>query len=436
MSRRLAGEGGAIAVLVAVFSLVMFGFAAIVVDLGMVRVTKADSAAAADAAALAGAAALYDDTTTPPSVNKPAAVRAVKDSAKRNGTAEAEWNGCTASPPSPSWIRGDPTNTCIMFDSASRRIFVAIPPRRVDAAFGGVFGYSGSDVSASAQAQARDRSIQDCALCVADDLRVDGRVTVGGDGSAIAGTIDVNSGGLLELTAGAVDQGAGIGWVDQLLGPALPSSRYSPQPEQVPGSSDPLSAAVPMPLPALGDPEANNYNCGSGDRVRAFVHYRTVTVDAGCVFDPGLIVVTGSMHISADVTTVNTTLYFTCRQGNDVERCPAPSGTGRLQVDSGVRLAMSGGYRAAGVRPIAVLFDPDNTSIMRVSGTLSVTNASLYKAAGEVRVSSLASDVAALEVNEGYLSVADLFVDSRDTVQVSATGVGSRPGPFRLALVK
>ncbi len=40
--RRRTDEGGAIAILVAVFALVMFGFAAIVVDLGMARVTKAD----------------------------------------------------------------------------------------------------------------------------------------------------------------------------------------------------------------------------------------------------------------------------------------------------------------------------------------------------------------------------------------------------------
>jgi hypothetical protein len=428
--RRLEGEDGAIAILVAVFALVMFGFAAIVVDLGMVRVTKADSRATADSASLAGAAALYAEPNPTPQFG--AAIAAVKASAERNGTPLGDWAGCSAPRPAPSWVMAGSGTTCILFDSAiaPRRVFVATPTRRVDAAFGGVLGYSGSDVSASAQAQARDRSMQDCALCVDDFLTVSGRATVDGDGSAIAGRIRVNSGGRLELTSGAVAEGAGIGSEVFPPSPTPPSVRYDPQPDQA-SPTNPLAGAFPMSLPALG--RYRDLTCGASQTVLAGVHYRNLTVNAGCRFQSGLVVVSGRLRVNAGASpaTSGTTLYLTCRQGRQVRSCSsATSGTGRLEVLSGGQLDMSGGFRFVGSRPIAVLFDPDNTSTMTVSGTLSIASGSLYKNAGPVTVNGV------LEVDQGYVSVDDLTVGSSGRLDLFATGLGSRSGPFRLALVR
>jgi hypothetical protein len=67
---------------------------------------------------------------------------------------------------------------------------------------------------------------------------------------------------------------------------------------------------------------------------------------------------------------------------------------------------------------------------MTVSGTLSVGSGSIYKQDGAVSVGG------AIEVREGLVSVEDLTVGSGDRVEVSATGLGSRPGPFRVALVR
>ena len=53
------GDRGAIAVVVAVFAVVAFGFGALVVDLGYARLLKMRAQDAADSAALAGAAALF-----------------------------------------------------------------------------------------------------------------------------------------------------------------------------------------------------------------------------------------------------------------------------------------------------------------------------------------------------------------------------------------
>src|SRR5205085_7867274 len=57
MRRRADGPGdrGAVAILVAVFAIVMFAVGALVVDLGVARVTRRDAQNAADSAALAAA---------------------------------------------------------------------------------------------------------------------------------------------------------------------------------------------------------------------------------------------------------------------------------------------------------------------------------------------------------------------------------------------
>jgi hypothetical protein len=427
---RVADDRGAIAVLVAVFALVMFGLAAIVVDLGMLRVTKADIHAAADAASLAGAAALYDEPSSTP--QRAAAVAAVKDSAEHNGTARSEWDSCTAVVNGP-WVASSSTS-CIMFDSASspRRVRVIFPARRVNAAFGGLLGYSGTDITAESVAQARDRNMQDCSLCIDDFLDVDddGDVLVDGDGSIMARDGEVDSGATLRLTQAAEDAGGGIGFEDWPPSPNPPSSRYSPQPERA-AHTDPFAGAELFP-------PGNNISsvtCGSGsiplDRA-----YRNVTITGSCNLNNGVLFVGRRLRVNSGATLTGNglTIYVTCRDDDDddeeARRCSSSgSDEGWLEVRSGGRISLTGGRSIAAGRYISLFYDPNNDRTANVRGTLQTSGSSVYLREATLSVTGSANV-------GGLVSVEDLRVGVNDNVAVSATGLGSRPGPFRIALVE
>src|SRR3954447_15226444 len=87
-TRSRDSEEGAVAVLVGILAVVLFGLAALVVNLGLARDTRREAQNTADAAALAAANNLYlsgpADTT--------AAINAAKQSAADNyGTTTSEW---------------------------------------------------------------------------------------------------------------------------------------------------------------------------------------------------------------------------------------------------------------------------------------------------------------------------------------------------------
>jgi hypothetical protein len=419
-------DRGAIAVLVAVFALVMFGLAAIVVDLGMVRVTKADVHAAADAASLAGAAALYDEPSTTPRLA--AAVTAVKDSAERNGTARSEWDACSAAVSGP-WVASAAT-TCIMFDSSSspRRVRVVIPPRRVDAAFGGLLGYSGTDTTAESVAQARDRSMQDCSLCIDDFLDVDndGDVLVDGDGSIMARDGEVDSGATLRLTAAAEAAGGGIGFEDD-PNPRPPSNRYSPQPEEA-THSDPFAGST---RPLLPGNNVTNVTCGSGSLLVGRA-YRNVTISGPCTISNGTLFVTRRLRVNsgATLTGSNASIYIACRDGSDARWCGG-GGTseGWMDIRSGGRVSLAGGSLFAASRTVAIYQDPSNDRTITVRGQLGTSGGGLYSRVADLSVTGSATI-------GGLVSVEDLRIGNNDSLTVSATGLGSRQGPFRLALVQ
>ena len=86
-------ERGAVVVLVAAMTVVIFGVAALVVDLGQARVVRRDAQAASDSSALAAANALYLGGTATPDID--GAVQAAKKYAADNyGVTEADWATC------------------------------------------------------------------------------------------------------------------------------------------------------------------------------------------------------------------------------------------------------------------------------------------------------------------------------------------------------
>jgi hypothetical protein len=421
----LIGDGGAIAVLVAVMALVMFGLAALVVDLGMLRATKADQRAVADAAALAGAAALYDEPD--PTPDPGAAVDAVKDSAEHNGTARTAWDACSVTVTGP-WVASSETS-CIMFDSSSptRRVRVVMPARSVDAAFGGLLGYSGTDITAESVAQARDRNMQDCSLCVDDFLDIDdnGDVLVDGDGSIIAHDGEVDSGATLRLTQAAEDAGAGIGFEED-PNPNAPSPRYSPQPERA-THTDPFAGAA---QPLLPGNDVSNVTCGSSglDLSQA---YRNVSVTSSCDLANGILYVTRRLRVfpGATLTGTNLTIYVTCREDGEAEPCDSDDSEGSVVVWPGGTISLTGGWLTSTGRPLSVYYDPDNHEDADVYGRLQTSGGSVYLREGDLDVHGSAG-------TGGLVSVEDLYVRNSASLSLSATGLGSSPGAFRIALVQ
>ena len=437
-------DQGAIAVVVAVFAVVLFGFGALVVDLGVVRTTRVEAQSAVDSAALAGAAELYDDADSTP---VPEAVDEVKRYAAANfGTPSSSWATCSTPLPS-GWTSAGSGTSCIAFDDAVRpsQVRVRLPSRAVAAAFGGVVAYDGTEVSAAAVAQALDSSVRKCSLCVVAGagsngfVDVDGVVNVDGNGSLLANDGDVSASGSITVSGGG-----SIGFAES-PNPAPPSVRYSPQPITL-GPADPF---VTAPMPSTNSVESAKQSCDSAGDLQANTIYKHVSVDGPCVLPAGTVFISGKLTFKKNasgrsLSGVGTTLYFTCQpqgQGNDSDSgndedggsdpslnvCVNGRAGGSLSVPSDVTVRLV----SSAFGGLAVLYDPTNSAKMTVDGTLDVDNASIYRRRGSASVGAAGR----LDVTNGYVSLGGLTVKPGGRTDVSTSGVGSTPGPPRLALV-
>lgn len=438
--RSIRDDRGAIAIVVAVFAVVMFAFGALVVDLGIVRSTRLEARAAVDAAALASAARLYDEPSTVPQF--PQAVAEAKRLAAANfGTTGPDWAAARAAcdPTVPAgWVEAGSGTSCIVFDDATRptKVQVVLPARRTTTAFGGVVDFTGLDVTARAQAQVVDSSIRDCSLCVSGFLDVDGSVAVDGNGSVMADDGSVGSAGSIAVVGGGV-----IGFAD----PPSPASgpRYSPDPVVPIVPTDPF-AGRPMPPPA-STTDFSRLDCDGAGDLRSDVLYRHVRVEGPCVLPAGTVYISGNLRFrnraGATLTGAGSTLYFTCRPDDDdddddedgdpvVAACDPGQTGGSLVVRAGRSMNLAG----TGFGGFAVLYHPNNRASMVVDGTLNATGGSIYKRVGSSSVS--VGTAGRLDVNGGLMSVNALTVRTGGRVEVTASGLGSRPGPARLALAE
>ena len=444
MNRPQRGEGGAIAIVVAVFSLTLFGFAAIVVDLGVARATRTEAQTAADAATLAGAGALYKEPSLVPREDD--AVEAIKHIAFENylsqsydseADADAAWAACPAPPatdPKSSWAMAATSNSqCIRVGPGTppSQVWVRMPVRRAGAFFGGVLGYSGIDVTATSTAEARESSVQACSLCIADFLDLDGSVRVEGDGSVTADDAKVEDNGRIVV----VGRGS-IGFArnpDPRRGP-----RYSEEPVVPLAPRDPfLGVAMPGSLP---NNNLNDSTCGGGT-LATNQAFDDLTVTGACTLpSDGMLVVTGTLLVTsgASLNGSSASVFLTCRnsQGSNGKAELCASGGrdgGSLQVEEGGSANLAGSSSRTGVNRFALLSDSNNTSTMEVEGLVNVTNASVYARKAEVSVSGAAADV---RVIDGLVSVEELTLEDDAGIYVSRIGLSSQPGPPRVALLE
>jgi hypothetical protein len=424
-------EGGAVAILVAVLATVLFGLAAIVVDLGYARTIKSDAQSTVDAASLAGAGIL--SKVSNPAAPFTSAIDAIKASAQENfGTTAADWAACSATPPTPKWKQGGSGTDCILFNNNANnptKLRVVLPGKHVDSFFGGLIGYGGMDVGATAQATIREEDVPGCALCVRNLLDTAGAVNVDGNAfdptsssSSSAGSGLVRPGGSITVQPdGAITFGS----------PPTPASgsSYSPSPLVRP-VTDPL-AGKPMPqlfpdplaLPAT----ANTVTCGlsPGDvpSLAAGI-YRNIKVTGPCDAT-GIIVVTGNftgLHVYAGghLSAMSSVIQLSCGTRLSPSTCNPSQFGGRLRIDPGGSISM---FASPFSTEFSVVADPENRSAMTINGDLSVDKA-IYGRSAALRLGANAS-----VSGFGQISVASLRIDLGGAVNVSAAGGPPVPGP-------
>lgn len=385
-------DDGAVAILVAMLSVVLFGFGAIVVDLGMARTVRQQAQDSADAAALAGADALYDTSSSP---NRSRALRAIRNSARANFDVTS-WAGCDAAvggSGAVAWDGGSRSGTkCIQFGSvngeAVTQVFVAMPARHLDPILGGVIGSRGVNVHGQAVAGTTTTSASLCGLCVYGVVTVDtgGRVEVNGGGSFSAG-----DGVLPNIDSTLVVKNNGkITFDDPPTPPA--GATYDPEPII---TGWPVPPLVPRPPPTSTGPLFPDTTCDDDSSPLRRGTYASLNVTGDCDLRRGVFTVTGLVHINpgARLSGGSSTLVM----------------TGAATLENQGRLSVGGNrngfslYWASSAR-----LDMAGTSI-----TLD----------GDVHAPATAVDITATQVDlEGTMSTGDLHMSPTSRLSVTAGG--------------
>jgi hypothetical protein len=359
--RRISGgdDRGAVAIVVSFFSVVMFMFGALIVDLGVARVTRRDAQNAADASALAAADALYPSGPTP---DFAASVAAVKAYASANlGTTDGDWAGCSTTDNLPYTPSG--TTRCISFDSATSpvNVRVIVPESHVSSFFGGVVGYHGMDISALAQAQVAPSSKPVCSFCV---LGTDTHSLQNGDLSVqdgdvwLNGSVTVGSNGALSTSGSVYINGT----VDQ--------------PSRVTGTLVQNSALVTDPLSTLAMPSTTGLLVRTDPCTQGPGLYGAVSMSSGgtCTLAPGLYVFTDSLSIGGNKTFIanGVTLYFTCGTGGIIAPCTGDASPGSLDQGGSGAFTLTAPTSGT-LKGLTIVYDRADTAGVNLHGSGNLT---------------------------------------------------------------
>jgi len=381
---RIRNEEGAVAVLTAVLAVVLFGLAALVVDLGVARDNRRQAQNTADAAALAAANALYG--STPDDLNAPgdleAAIAAAKEYAAANyGTTAPEWAACT----NPEALAVKADTSCISFDKSPypSNVLVQVPLRQQPTLFGGVVGYSGVSISAIAQARIAPGSGQICTFCVLKPIEHDlgnGDLSVTGGNIWMNGDIDIgpngsatsNVGSLVGEDGSVYDDG-GNAYVSGVIKNGTKFQNGQGKGGQ-PVVVDPLAATeLPFALQEFLDPQDDPCTDGPGI-YDSYTQSNTV-----CTMEPGLYVFTGDVKMagnsSSSLVAEGVTMYFTCGSGTDPQPCVPggdPGGGIDLSGNGNVTIAAPLKSTHPDVDPelygFSIVYDRYNTALMQMTG--------------------------------------------------------------------
>lgn len=336
--RSMSRDDGAVAVFTALLAVVLFGMAALVVDLGLARDNRRQAQNTADAAALAAANALY--ATTPINLNAPGDISAAVDAAKvyaakNYGTTASEWSGCSTDEPL-GYVPPEAGTNCISFDQETypKNALVVLPVRQSGVFFGGILGSAGTTIGALAQARLSPGGVPVCVFCVIKEtdhniqqgnliveggnIWINGDLTVGNNGTVYSEFSDVTNSGGKTFVSGEVSNSSSV-----QNGEARTRS---------PRIVDPLAGTV-LPFATQGSLVRHTDPCADGPGL-----YGDVSI-GDCTLDPGLYVFTDGLRLSGNESfdSNGATFYFTCGDDGVPRACNSPGelGAGMLVTGNG-----------------------------------------------------------------------------------------------------
>jgi hypothetical protein len=345
-----------VAILVAVFMVLLMGLAAIVVDLGFARDRARVAQNASDAAALA--AAQYLSTRPNPFTPTPAEFQAASTRALEFISA----NG---------WSAGG----AVSFDQTGYVVTVALNPEAPRSFFSGAVGGGGPPVARDAAARwavAGPPGL--CSVCIFGDLEAQ-------NGDIFLTNGDLRAGGAITVSPnGNVETAGGSLYAGNLAGSTV-GGNFVPTPllQQVGAVPDPFAG---VPEPPVGAPIAGspNGNCTPGTYA---------SIDNCSSFAPGIYVVTAASRWTGNTgATGNGVLfYLTCANGNQSARCAPGQSGGSISTNGGPGLQLSFTPSNNPLYGDLVVFgDRNNAAVNDIQGgsLFSTGPGSFYMKAGEL----------------------------------------------------
>ena len=319
MSRRdrLRDDAGAVAILVAILSLVLFGLAAFVVDLGRARAARLELQSVADASALAGANAMYVNGIP----NTANAAAAVKTYASVNyGIPVTAWDSGATTPcvdPAALAVKATGTN-CISFDSATAptEVRVYVPQQQISTPISGLMGTTSVALGAEANARIVPGATGVCGFCVLGTGTHDvqnGNVTVTNGNTAMNGMIAASPNGGLTVIGGTLAVKNGRSGTKGTFSPAITTGQTV---------LDPLAN---MSMPSIPVGFANKGTTNPCTAAGGPGWYSTFSSASSCTLSPGLYVISGGTKLAGqhDIRGTGVTLYFVCGTYPTIVPCTA-----------------------------------------------------------------------------------------------------------------
>jgi hypothetical protein len=368
------------------FSTVMvFAFAAMVVDLAQARDVRRQSQNASDASALAAGNALYLAGQTPDIAG---AVSAAKSYAQSNyGISPTAWASCTDSG---HLVVPTGGSQCISFSpnlTKPTTVRVLVPARKVQTPFATVLGVRDVNVGSLAHAAIDPGGASRCGLCVlgegsTHDLQ-NGDATVHGADIHFNGNVNVGPNGLVATDGNITVQGSASGsYVN-----------YVPDPQtNQPPIKDPL-ASFPLP-PDLTGLTAKSDPCGTGATHGPGIYGGRNLRNNTCTLEPGLYVIAGDSGTTWDLagnsstllTGTGVTLYFMCGSPSAPRACNAGEQGANMDASGngfiGIQAPTSGPLQG-----LAIVYDRKNTSMLRLTGNGSDNlTGTIYMAEGSMQM--------------------------------------------------
>ena len=425
--RRRRRQSGQALVIIALAGIVLFGFAAIALDLGIGMADRRDLQAEADSAALAGARqwSQTQDTNAEHWVASQYLGRNLGFSVPVNGSS------CSSSTSCPAGTYSVGSYTFTFTDQGNGTFDLSLHHTRLTL-LAGVLGFTNAASGSGARAQA-GLPAQKCVVCIL--AKTGTSLTIESSGTGIQVPDPTGAGYGVQVNSNSCPSNTFNGNSTPIIAPganfvgcALPSNNYFlPTPPNPPNTPfTPVNNAAPVPDP-LGSVPEPAFNCCVHRGGTVLSDSGPVTLQPGIyselhptgsniTLQPGLYILTGDGSDPGDgiledsngtlVGTGGVTLFFTCPSfksgtpkycgsGEDpgANDCASPSNGATIVMSSngnvGITAPSSGTYQG-----IAIFFDRCNSATiqMTANGSQSLTGA-FYAKASQAQLTSSTSQV-------------------------------------------